>query len=412
MKLYHLSIVAVLFSVNAFAIPRPVTLKDVTDRVSSENYFVLQNAQKVYQAKQSIQLARRNLLPKLNLWRIIESPFSARGLLGLVGDIAPFLVPNNWLRVKEERLFAEATQHGYKALWANQLLTARGLLFQSSLEERLQEGVIENYKSLQRIYEIVKSREAMGSAPPGSSRQVEIQLLAAQDEMTTLKRVIQESRSQLAFMLGFPGNDEAIPSGIQYISIGSRNPLRYDDYEAKVLSASPETKQYNALIRAADYVRRGRYFTFLGSSSLSRGTGGGIFDDLPMQDGLGFGLGPSVQIVRSQKNILVLQKDAVEETLRKDLKILVESYNVDVVARQDAVKRLSLTDQLLVSLEDRMKLGDAVEATELVQAAEAKMNALAAYHAIEVRLLLNLDRLRRMSFSDAFNNPVNTPAIP
>jgi hypothetical protein len=175
------------------------------------------------------------------------------------------------------------------------------------------------------------------------------------------------------------------------------------------LNASPESSQYGALIKAADYVKKERYFTFLGSSTLSRGTGGGVFDDLPMQDGLGFGLAPSVRIVKAQKEILNLQKQAVEETLRKDLKILIESYNLDLSARADSLKGLSLTQARLFALEDRMKLGEMIEPVELVQAAEGRMDAIAIYHAREIRLLLNRDRLRRLAFADAFDKTL--PAI-
>lgn len=394
---------------NAVAEVRPVSLEEITDRVSNENYFVLQNAQKVYQAKQTIQLARRNLLPKLNLWRLIESPLSGRGLLGIIGDIAPFLVPNNWLRVEEEKLFAEATRYGYKALWANELLTARALLMQSSLEESLRYGLEDNHRALKRIYDIVKSREDLGALPAGSASQLQIQMLDARNEILMLSKVIQENRSQLAFVLGYPGNDEAIPAGIKYVALSDNLPLKYSDYEAQVLNASPESSQYGALIKAADYVKKERYFTFLGSSTLSRGTGGGVFDDLPMQDGLGFGLAPSVRIVKAQKEILNLQKQAVEETLRKDLKILIESYNLDLSARADSLKGLSLTQARLFALEDRMKLGEMIEPVELVQAAEGRMDAIAIYHAREIRLLLNRDRLRRLAFADAFDKTL--PAI-
>src|SRR5689334_21302677 len=43
-----IGLVAFFTAAVAFADPRPLTLKEVTEKVSKENYFVLQNAQRVY----------------------------------------------------------------------------------------------------------------------------------------------------------------------------------------------------------------------------------------------------------------------------------------------------------------------------------------------------------------------------
>ncbi len=392
-----------LSSFGAQAAVYPVTLEDVTTKVTNENYFVLENAQKVYQAKTTVQLARRNLLPKLNIWNIVESAGNGPiGLLGIVADIVPFLVPNNWFRVGEEKLFAEATSNGYRALWANELLTARGLLLQAGLDERLLEQVRANSKDLQVLYSLVRNREAMGSIPAGSTKQFEVRQLSVDEEVRGLEKVIQGNRSQLAYLLGFAGNDEAVPTDIRYLDPRDAKPISYSTYEERLIGSAFELKQYDALIKAADKVKKGRYFNFLGTSSISRGSAGTVFDNLPQQDGLGFGLGPSVRIVKSEKKILEIQREAIQETLRKNLKVLVESFNLDLLSREDAIKRVEKTNAIWQLLSDRARLGANVGVFELVEASRTRVEAISTYHSIETRLLLGFDRLNRLMYWDAY----------
>ncbi|MBS1962313.1 MAG: TolC family protein [Bdellovibrionales bacterium] len=392
-----------LLSCNVFAEIYPVTLEEVTAKVTKDNYFVLENAQRVYQAKESVQLARKNLLPKLNIWNVVESASNGPlGLIGIVADVAPFLVPNNWFRVGEEKLFAEATTNGYRALWANELLTARGLVLQSGLDERLIEQVEANAKDLESISSMVRSREAMGTIPAGSVKQFEVRQISVAEEIRGLSKVIKENRSQLAYLLGLPGNSEAIPNPVDYIDPASAKPLSYSDYEARMTESSFELKQYDALLKAADKEKKGRYFNFLGTSTLSRSTGGSVFDGLPQQDGLGFGLGPSVRIVKSQKKILEIQREAVRETLKKNLKVLVESFNFDLMSREDALKKVEKTNAIWKLLADRVRLGANVPVFDLVEASRTRVEAISTYHSVETRLLLGLDRLNRLTYQDAY----------
>lgn len=392
-----------LFGFSANAAVYPVTLEDVTTKITKENYFVLENAERVYQAKSTVQLARRNLLPKLNIWNIVESASNGPiGLIGIVADICPFLVPNNWFRVGEEKLLSEATLNGYRALWANELLNARGLLLQAGLDEKLLEQVRENAKDLDALYSMVRTRETIGSIPAGSVKQFEVRQLSVQEEVRGLEKVIQDNRSQLAYMLGFPGNDEAVPTQIRYLDPRDAKPIAYSDYEERLIGSAFELRQYDALLKAADKVKKGRYFNFLGTSSLSRSAAGSVFDGLPQQDGLGFGLGPSVRIVKSEKKILEIQREAVRETLKKNLKVLVESFNLDLLSREDAMKRVEKTNSIWKLLTDRARLGANVGVFELVEASRNRVEAISAYHAIETRLLLGFDRLNRLMYWDAY----------
>lgn len=375
-----------------------LSLDDVVKKVSAENYLVLENAQRVYQAKESVALARANLLPKLNFWKLLEIPFDPKSAVGLIEDIAPFLVPNNWLRVEEEKLFFEAQGQAYRALWANEVLTAKALYFQSLMDESLLNRIQANIQNLESAYEIAKTREALGGSPEGMSKDIQVRILALKEDQRNLRSVLRDEKGWIAYLAGLSGNTEVELTRIELPDLSTLEPLSYFDFEFRTLDSSPEVKQYSSIIRAADYVKSERYFSFLGSSSLSRGVMGGVFDDLPYQQGLGFGLGPSVRIVKAQKQILELQQKGVKETLRRSLKILIDNYNRDLESSGNLKQRANLTAEILERVQMRIALGDPIDPIELIEASRNQIQADSDWLSVQYRFLLNEDRLARLIF--------------
>jgi outer membrane protein TolC len=393
------------FLISEFAVassPVTISFEEVTARVSSQNYVVLENAQKVYQAKESISVARGNLLPRLNLWRWIEpvvQPTSLiTSLIGGIEDIAPFLVPSNWFRLSEEKVLYQAQKEAYRSLWANEVMTAKSLFVHALIDESLYQHLTRSEQELNKILQIVKTREVLGGARPGASQEIEVRLLAIQEDKRSLEVIIREDKTALAFMMGLPGNTELNLRAISMPNFRDLSPIEYEVFEFRALDVSPEIKQFGHLVHAADYVRRERTFAFLGMSNIARGLSGNVFDELPAQQGLGFGTGASIRITRAQKEILKLQKKGVEETIRRNLKLLVENYNLDLLSYASMKRRVDLTRSLLDRQYERLGLGDSVEPLELVEASRSAIQAQIAFFAVQYRFLTTEDRLSRLIF--------------
>ena len=63
----------VFFTLNLLASTEVISLNDVASKVKESNFTVLENAQRVYQAKETITFSKRNLLPRLNFWNILQT---------------------------------------------------------------------------------------------------------------------------------------------------------------------------------------------------------------------------------------------------------------------------------------------------------------------------------------------------
>lgn len=376
-----------------------VTIDDVSEKISSQNYHVLENALRVYQVKETIQVARGDLLPKLNLWKVVTVPLDPlMGMLGMIEDIAPFLVPANWFRVEEHKILYLATQEAYRALWANELMTAKSLYLKILFDLSLLEHVKKNKQQFEKIGAIAKSRETFGGLWQNVSRDIEVKILALEEDERSLEVLISVELDSLSYLMGYPGSVTLTLTPVDIPDFSNYTPLNYDDFEFRVLDSSPESREFDHLIQASDFIKKEAMFSFLGSSQMSRGVAGGVFDNLPISKGLGFGTGPSLRIIRAQKNILRLQKKGIEETLQRQLKILIYNYNADLENYANLKKRVLLTQAILDDLYRKLVLGEDIEIFDLVDASRNYIQADNAFFAVNYRLLVNEDKLSRLIF--------------
>ncbi|MBU6374357.1 MAG: hypothetical protein KGQ59_00010 [Bdellovibrionales bacterium] len=410
------TVLSVVLGFNAFAgDPQRITLSDVSKKVSESNFSVYQTAIRVYQAKEAVKAARGNLLPHLNLWDIAGAAADiytgggtgGAGVVGLISDIVPFLIPANWFRVQEVKLLYQADQLGYQALWANELMSAKALYMHIVLDETLRQNVLENIEEVSKIHKIVQMRELLGGAPQGSAREIEIRLLALQEDKRSMEVLLQEEKAQLSFAMGMPAQTNLELSTVDLPDLATLEALNYDDFEYRAVDSSPEINQYDYFIAASDYVRRETMYSFLGASSMSRGAGGGVFDNIPVTPGLGFGTGPSMRIVSAQKDILKLQKEGAEEVIKRQLKLLVNNYNLDLENYRNLKKRTDLAKAALDQLFERLSLGENFDMLTLVEASRNHLSAAISFYSVQYRFLLNEDKLGRLIFHGDYSNLPN-----
>lgn len=393
-----------------------ISLTEVVDKISKENLVVYENALRVYQSKETITVARKNLLPKLNLWNLAgaatEIMFggpagAASGAFNLVEDIAPFLVPANWFRASQAELFYEADKEAYRALWGNEVLTAKSIYYHILLDSSLLEHIQTTKSDLEKIYKIVRVRETFGGQPRSVSQDIKLRLLSLEEDTRALEILIAEEESLLAFMMGYSTGSRLKVAPVKLPNYDEIQPLNYEDFEYRAVNVSPEIRQFNYLIEASNYVRKEVQYAFLGSSSMSRGTSGGVFDGLPVQNGLGFGTGASLRIVRAQKQILQVQQKAVTETVKRQLRLLVHNYNLDLANYSNTKKRLSLAHEILNDLYRRIQFGDSVDSLTLIQASRNVIEADTILFSTMYRFLSSEDKLSRVIFNgDYTKQPV------
>jgi len=411
MKTLIILIGAILFCFQTFAADENYVLKmeEVSERIAKNNLTQVENAIRVYQAKENIHFSKRNLLPKLNLWRlagvVVEGVMGnyAGAAMGLIEDIAPFLVPANWFRVKQSKILYQAQLEQYKSIWSNVLMTAK-LLFINTLRDQATLATLESQvQQLDDLIELARSREIFGGTTPQFRKSLEIRRFELLEDVRAFKLVLYESKKNLLMIAGIEINKELMLEAIPLPNLEELKPIDASAYLNTVLSASPELKQYDHLVLALKSVKKEVSFSILGVSSASRGIMGGIFDNIPMQDGLGFGAGPSIRIAKGEAQALLTQKQASSETLKKGLYVLAEHFNSTLGYYPDILERFQLAQENYDLIKSNLILGGEVDFVELKDALVTLLSSELMVKSYLYDALLGQEKLSRMTFSDDYN---------
>ncbi len=387
-------------------------INEVVNIVSERNYEVLEEALKTYQAKESIKVARAGLLPSLNIWKAASAVIDPAALYGMIRDIVPFLVPSNWFRLKQNKQLYLVKNEGYRALWANQVMTAKGLYYQALLDRSLLATINEVLEKVAELETMITTRERLGYLPAGSSLVIKDKRKVLESDRMEMALLVRKDERKLTMSLGLDASTQLDLTSVSPLPDDIFQPIDSDLFEFRMLDVSPEYRQYDHLLKVVPSIKKEIYYGFLGASSSSRGTAGGIFDDLPESDGLGFGLGPQVRIVSTQAPIFEKQRQAVEQILKRNLQDLVDEWNADLTRKDNFEQRLKDINEEWRLVKSRLNLGKETNLLEITNILERMMGVKAAQSAIRTRFYQSKDRLDRMLFAgDYTKEPANIEEI-
>ncbi len=367
-----LTLIKINFS---YATPLSISFEDVAKKVSSQNYTIRENALQVYQAKEAIQVARGSLLPKLNFWKIAAISFEPIMALGMVEDVVPFLFPSRWIQVDEQKVLYLAQQESYRALWANEVMAAKAVYLNVLLDLSILDHIEENKRRFEAILEIAKARERLGGLKPGSAREVEIQILALEEDKRALSVLIAQELNSLSYILGLPSETDLTLSPLDLSGFETFEPLTYSDFEFRILDSSPELRQLEHMIDVASLLKKEVIFDFWGL-------------DTPA----------SIRIAKAQKKALRIQKESTREKLKRELKFLVDHYNLDLRNYANAKRRSALTKISIDQYFERLRLGNNVEVNDLIESSRNHIQADTDFFRISYEFLRSEDKLARLIF--------------
>ena len=393
-------ITILLFTLSyAHAEEKVISLDEVASKVKETNFTILENAQRIYQAKETITFNKRNLLPKLNLWNVLKLPFDWASAIDMVQDIAPFLVPNNWFRVSQSKLFYLAQKEQYRALWANEVMTAK-LLYTNTLRDQSFLKLLKTQETqLSELIAIVKTRTVFGEVPPQVLKFLKIRKLEIEEDIRLLDSLVYEEIKAMSYLMGIPQEIDLKLENIVLPVVEDLNPISFDTFVFRAMDNAPELNQYAYIKEALKYVRKEAYFSFLGASTTSRGAGGGVFNNIPLQDGLGFGLGSSVRITRSEGKILDINAEATKEVIKKNLYNLVYNFNSYIKNIDNQNERFQLAQENYETVKTQLILGMNVDPLEMLTSIDNLFDASISLENYKYEVVNTIEKLKRAKFN-------------
>lgn len=301
-----------------------------------------------YMAKQKIQFARASLLPKLNIWRLssLLIDWKAAGEL-LTQDVFPFLVPANWIRIKEEKIYSEIVHYGNLALKRNLQFQTKAVILQY-LQDQQHFIVLQD---LLKVYDqiIVQTEERSYYDPSLQQviKRLKYQQLLLKEDLLEIQKILEEEKRQIAFIF-HQVSDTPIHIDFDqplYSLTTLHEKIDQMSYEY-IYANAPEVKQIEKVLELAPLVKKTISLSVFGLPENTSQIGAGFYDIVPFQNGLGFGLGPALSIQREQVKIIQKQKETLELSIKNKISYYKASMNHWIQMASHIEQKHSLLKQL------------------------------------------------------------------
>ncbi|MBK24604.1 MAG: hypothetical protein CME70_11470 [Halobacteriovorax sp.] len=401
-------ILSLFLTSNSFAETIELRIEDVVKKVSNENYMVLENAERVYQRKEKIKYSRAGLLPKLNIWNLLKIPaiiIDPLAVGDIIQDVAPFLVPANWFKVGQAKHLYKSQQEQYRAVWANEVSTAKLLYMSVYRDMEFQKLLNSKASQYSELLDLAESRNVFGEGNIFAYNLIKDRHLALVEDSRNLKNLTFSEKKELQFLTGINNELEIsiVPPSLP--NLEEAELLDFSKIIFKVIDASPEAKQFEHMFNALGKVKGEIYFNVLGASTFS--SGNGAFEDIPVQDGLGFGLGASLRISKSEGRILKIQLKATIETLKKQVNLLVNEHN-SLIENFDIMKqRATLAESNYQAMVDYISIGGEIDALEMIEILDNLYASKILQVSYRLRYADLVEKLKRMTFTGDYLNKRN-----
>ncbi len=397
-----LSIIILVFSIPSFASTIDLELGDIASKVSKDNFLIQENAERVYQKKETIKFSRASLLPKLNIWNLLKLPavfVDPLAVGDIIQDVAPFLVPANWFKLSQSKHLYKAQVEQYRALWANEVNTAK-LLFVSVYRDEVFSKIIDekmsNYKDL---LDVAETRNIFGNGNLFAYNLIKGRYLSLVEDSRNLENLVYSETKELQFLTGINNEEDVVIVKPDLPSIEGAKQIEFSKIIFKAIEASPEVYQYEHLMNALSKVKGQINFSVLGTSTYSLGEGNGVFDHIPIQDGLGFGMGASIRISKSEGRILKTQLKATIETIKKQVNVLVKEYNSLITNYSITLERIQLAQANYDAMMNHVSIGGTLNVMEMVDILDNLYASKILLLSYEFRFSDLVEKLKRITFT-------------
>jgi hypothetical protein len=310
------------------------------------------------------QTAHMNLLPHFSYATISSAVIGAitgnwAMLLNTVGDLAPFLVPSNWINAKAATFQSNADYYAWLLMKADSGNIAEGLAY-VVLRDKAAYAALAKYEApLSEMRDIVHEKEVLGLVPQGSADSLSNMLSSLQTLQIRLKKVIAEEKRALSFSVGLI-NPEAVDDVTDVTDLSLETPVSLDTASIQnlVIDRSMELRQLDSLVHVAKENALNRWFSWVTPSTSAS---------------IGFGLPSSIQAGKIPVMELMIQRQQLQATLIQKVENSADEYNASLRTYALAKENSKILEDRVDLLRQGMINGLAVSVTDIQVALGDKM---------------------------------------
>src|SRR5690606_5264352 len=162
----------------------------------------------------------------------------------IVQDIAPFLVPANWFRASQDQLLYLAHNEQYRALVANEVMTAK-LLYTNTLRDIEFLNLLEIQRNqIAELVRIAEARGVFGETPQENLKFLKIRELEVLEDVRSLTTLVFNEKKALSFMMGISQEKSIELENVALPTLSSLTVMNYEEFIFRAIDHAPEVKQF------------------------------------------------------------------------------------------------------------------------------------------------------------------------
>ena len=322
----------------------------IRTQLLSKNISLLEVLNNVQNSKLNVSMARAKLLPSLNLGVLLPALANPTFLLSSVSFLFPFLIPSNWIALKQQSELLESDKKSYKALQLNVLSSSLSLYFTLLNDQKVYKVFADQRDSLGILYSnLQKQSDVLGNVTSEDLGMASAQWEEAKLRVSKLQELLITEKASMRTLLALPLKSEL---NIEDINLPASEFESKSASEISIhsLEVSPELEQLSLLIKAAVAGKFAKIFGFISSASIAGTYSGNIspFEGLKAGGGFSFGADTLVNIKIANNNIasIKLRSEQLKEENEKTAEILVGQ--IAEVKDQQNFSLKALQDRLMV----------------------------------------------------------------
>ncbi|MGZ6359831.1 MAG: TolC family protein, partial [Bdellovibrionota bacterium] len=174
----------------------PASLRTMLVR---SNYGVLENLNLIHQAKDQVNIARGNLMPRLNLGAILSGIVTGPAFaLQSVSILLPFLLPSNWANLHQSEDLLESQKIGYRLVELNNYASAYALYTTMQGDSAIRDVVVSEYNDFVTVRDyLINQQKFVGNVPQEDIDRADAQVNSAAANVSATDELLVSERAAL-----------------------------------------------------------------------------------------------------------------------------------------------------------------------------------------------------------------------
>lgn len=339
----------------------PENLDQVLFRTSTD---IAREMNNVLRARDSVELARANLIPSLNLnlGLVVANP--PQFLLSSVSCLVPFLFPSKWFDLAAARQAASAEVSALEITKLNAFAAAYAVLSQYSSYQQILAVLNEQHSRLEEYVRGLNEQFTFGVITPADLDRGRLELNRMQLDTSKIVESMETSKASLRKMLG--------------LNIEQQFELQFGEETASQLEAvrptqlvinglynrAPERRQLELLLEAAENQIHSAEWAFLAGCSGAQGsfapTSGGAFtQSTAIAISIGYGNFASVSLSKRNRDDIMIRQTELMLELGRVLESTQRSIESLKLRIEKANESIQTSEKLLAEQTELAELGRA-----------------------------------------------------